>query len=59
MQKFRCFRNFPFPAQQPKWQISCSKMWPIEQLYIELGTDPYLPSFMELPTKFASEMKGI
>ena len=22
---------------QPKWQISCSKMWPIEQLYIELG----------------------
>ena len=25
-------------AQQPKWQISCSKMWPtIEQLYIELG----------------------
>ena len=24
-------------AQQPKWQNSCSKMWPIEQLYIELG----------------------
>jgi hypothetical protein len=36
-QKFRRFRNFPFPAQQPKWQSLCSKMWPIEQLYIELG----------------------
>ena len=24
-------------AQQPKCQKSCSKMWPIEQLYIELG----------------------
>ena len=24
-------------AQQPKWQNLCSKMWPIEQLYIELG----------------------
>ena len=36
-QKFGRFRNFPFTAQQPKWQKSCSKMWPIEQLYIELG----------------------
>ena len=36
-QKFRRFRNFPFTAQQPKWQKSCSKIWPIEQLYIELG----------------------
>ena len=35
-QKFRRFRNFSFTAQQPKWQNSCSKMWPIEQLYIEL-----------------------
>ena len=26
-----------FTAQQPKWQKSCSKMSPIEQLYIELG----------------------
>ena len=33
-QKFRRFRNFSFTAQQPKWQISCSKMWPIEQLYV-------------------------
>ena len=24
-------------AQQPKWQNSCSQMWHIEQLYIELG----------------------
>ena len=38
-QKFRCFRNFPFTAQQPKWQNSCSQMWPIEQLYIELGVE--------------------
>ena len=36
-QKFRRFRNFSFTAQQPKWQNSCSQMWPIEQLYIELG----------------------
>ena len=36
-QKFRCFKNLPFTALQPKWQNSCSKMWPIEQLYIELG----------------------
>ena len=36
-QKFRCFRNFSLNAQQPKWQNSRSKMWSIEQLYIELG----------------------
>ena len=24
-------------AQQPKWQNLCSKMWSLEQLYIELG----------------------
>ena len=28
---------FPFTAQQPKWQNSCSQIWPIDQLYIELG----------------------
>ena len=28
---------FSFTAQQPKWQNSCFQMWPIEQLYIELG----------------------
>ena len=31
-------------AQQPKWQNSCSQMWPIEQLYIELGYKPNNPS---------------
>jgi hypothetical protein len=36
-QKFRRFRNFLFTAQQPKWQSPCSQMWPVEQLYIELG----------------------
>ena len=36
-QKFRRLRNFPFTAQQPKWQNSCSQKWHIEQLYIELG----------------------
>ena len=36
-QKFRHFRNFHFTAQQPKLYNSCSQMWPIEQLYIELG----------------------
>ena len=30
-------KNFSLTAQQPKWQNSCSKMWSIEQLYIELG----------------------
>ena len=38
-QKFRRFRNFPFTAKQPKWQNSCFQMWPIEQLYIELGSN--------------------
>ena len=38
-QKFRRFRNFSLTAQQPKWQNSCSKMWSIEQLYIELGCE--------------------
>ena len=41
-QKFRLFRIFSLTAQcsaqQPKWQNSCSKMWSIEQLYIELGS---------------------
>ena len=32
---------FPYTAQQPKWQNICSQMWPIEQLYIELGTKSY------------------
>ena len=41
-QNFRRFRNFSLTAQQPKWQNSCFKMWPIEQLYIELGLDPDL-----------------
>ena len=26
----------------PKWQNLCSQMWPIEQLYIELGSDTLL-----------------
>ena len=29
-------------AQQPKWQNSCSQIWQIEQLYIELGLGPYM-----------------
>ena len=31
---------FPLLPAQPKWpkkKNSCSKMWPIDQLYIELG----------------------
>ena len=47
-QKFRRFRNFPFTAQQPKWQNSCSQMWPIEQLYIELGQQPKLPKTVQV-----------
>ena len=35
----------PTTAQQPKWQDSCSKMWSIEQLYIELGLGPKLAGF--------------
>ena len=36
---------FPLqPAQpkRPKQKNSCSKMWPIDQLYIELGSQFYL-----------------
>ena len=43
-------------AQQPKWQSSCSKMWSIEQLYIELG----LELFEGFDTKArAHEQKGV
>ena len=42
-------KNFPFTAQKPKWQNSCSQMWPKEQLYIELGS--LLTSFLEPSTK--------
>ena len=31
------FQKFFITAQQPKWQNSCSQIWPIEQLFIELG----------------------
>ena len=34
---------FPLLPAQPKWpkqKNSCSKMWPIDQLYIELGSGP-------------------
>ena len=34
---FNSFQKFALTAQQPKWENSCSKMWSIEQLYIELG----------------------
>ena len=44
-QKFGRFRNFLFTAQQPKWQKTYSKKWPIEQLYIELGLKPKLHMF--------------
>ena len=33
------FQKFSLTAQQPKLQNSCSQMWLIEQLYIELGVD--------------------
>ena len=33
------FQKFSLTAQQPKLQNSCSQMWLIEQLYIELGID--------------------
>ena len=34
---------FPLLPAQPKWpkqKKSCSKMWPIDQLHIELGSNP-------------------
>ena len=38
---FQKFVNYClFRSQQPKWKNSCSKMWSIEQLYIELGLWP-------------------
>ena len=36
------FTFFPLLPAQPKWpkqKNSCSKMWPKDQLYIELGID--------------------
>ena len=35
-QKFGPFRNFSLLPKQPRWQISYSKIGPIEQQYIEL-----------------------
>ena len=40
--------SFPLLPAQPKWpkqKKSCSKMWPIDQLYIELGPHHISPSF--------------
>ena len=31
------FSSLPWLPKRPKQKNSCSKMWPIEQLYIELG----------------------
>ena len=36
---------FPLLPAKPKWpkqKNSCSKMWPVDQLYIELGEYPKL-----------------
>ena len=45
---------FPNTAQQPKWQNLYYKMWPIEQLYKELGRHLYayfsiFQEFAQLP----------
>ena len=40
--------NIPIIAQQPKWQKSWSKLWPIEQLYIELGARSEIKSSEQL-----------
>ena len=34
------FSLMPELQKRPKQKNSCSKMWPIEQLYIELGLEP-------------------
>ena len=39
---------FFLTAQQSKWQNSCSQMWSIEQLYIELG---YIPTWSSIREK--------
>ena len=42
---------FPLLPAQPKWpkqKKSCSKMWPIDQLYIELGQKPQKSSYFIL-----------
>ena len=40
--EFPSLQKFSLTAHQPKWQNSYSKMWPIEQLYIELGSEQNL-----------------
>ena len=37
------FSLLPAQPKQPKQKNSCSKMWPIEQLYIELGIWVLIP----------------
>ena len=37
LSRISTFQKFSLTAQQPKWQNSCSQLWSIEQLYIELG----------------------
>ena len=47
-------------AKQPKWQNSCSKMWPIEQLYIELGLcPPWKCSSRKAELKLRAFSKGL
>ena len=54
---------FPLLPAQPKWpkqKNSCSKMWPIDQLYIELGSNPNLdqePKSAKLTSKRSSNEK--
>ena len=38
--KFNFFPSLPAQPKWPKQRSSCSKMWPIDQLYIELGLRP-------------------
>jgi hypothetical protein len=47
----KVFSLLPAQPKLPKQENSCSKMWLIDQLYIELGAKPSAYLFYIIPTK--------
>ena len=48
---------FPLLPKRPKKKNSCSKMWPIDQLYIELGVPSFKASTQSLQSTQAVKIK--
>jgi hypothetical protein len=53
------FSLLPELPKRPKRKNSCSKMWPIDQLYIELGENPRTGIFMHLGNKNVCRLKPL